>query len=717
MSAASGNPKSWPSTLLAFAIYQALAILWFGTPLLSDFSHTYIGIQASSDPGVHMWLLTWWPYAISHHLNLLLTKAIWAPSGYNLAWATSIPFPALAAAPITELWGPVFAWNVLCLMSPALAAWCAFILCRHLCRAFLPALTGGYLFGFSPYMLGHLLGHLSLILVFPVPLAVYLVVIRMEARLSRPAFVSLLTVLILTTFLCSQELLATTAVVGALAMTLALFTAGSTLRRDLLDVCVLTAMGFGIAMIFLMPYLYYAFSHGYPSGPINPPDLYSSDLLAFLVPTPALLIGQPPAIASLAQHLVGGWAEDTAYIGIPLLLIILDYGLTKWREARARAMLLALAVIALASLGPWLHIAGNPTIALPWLVAMRLPLLDKALPARFMMFAFLDAGLITAIYLAGSPHRTRKWILALLAVVSLTPNLPAGWWFSKLDTPRFFAEGAFRRYLARDEITLILPYGREGNSMLWQAQAGMYFRMAGGYAGLTPPEFARWPAVNSLFTGAPCFDFAQQLKFFLATHGVKTIVLARDARRMWPDLLKPLNMNPIEVEDVTLYRVPPEFSAKYSAVDAHEAATSAALGGFAALVAAADSYWRSGLPLSKLNPWEAERLGLLALPPTSAKPVPNNEQWWSNLWLGPLDGSTVGIGVTGVYSDLEAVVDKYGPLANEIQFPYPDRLHPGMSSGQAGQLLMTFDRKGLTRAASIANPSSRVGRAPLLDQP
>ena len=142
-------------------------------------------------------------------------------------------------------------------------------------------------------------------------------------------------------------------------------------------------------------------------------------------------------------------------------------------------MLLALALIALASLGPWLHIAGNPTIALPWLVAMRLPLLDKALPARFMMFAFLDAGLITAIYLAGSPHRTRKWILALLAVVSLTPNLPAGWWFSKLDTPRFFAEGAFRRYLARDEITLILPYGREGNSMLWQAQAGMYFRMAG----------------------------------------------------------------------------------------------------------------------------------------------------------------------------------------------------------------------------------------------
>jgi len=295
-------------------------------------------------------------------------------------------------------------------------------------------------------------------------------------------------------------------------------------------------------------------------------------------------------------------------------------------------------------------------------------------------------------------------------VVSLIPNLPGGWWFSNLDTPRFFTNGTFRHYLAKNAIILILPYGKEGNSMLWQAQAGMYFRMAGGYGGMTPAEFSRWPVVNSLFTGAPCFDFAQQLKFFLATHGVKTIVLAQDARQMWPDLLKPLNMNPIEVEDVTLYRVPPEFSAKYSAVDAHEAATSAALGGFAALVAAADRYWAAGLPLSKLTPWEAERLGLLALPPTSAKPVPNNAQWWSNLWLGSLDGSTVGIGVTGVYSDLALVVDKYGPLANEIQFPYPDRLHSGMSSDQTGQLLMTFDRKGLTRAASIAK-SILTGRS------
>ncbi len=51
------NSKSWASSALAFAIYQALAILWFGTPVLSDFSHNCIGMQEGTDPSV--------PYVVS----------------------------------------------------------------------------------------------------------------------------------------------------------------------------------------------------------------------------------------------------------------------------------------------------------------------------------------------------------------------------------------------------------------------------------------------------------------------------------------------------------------------------------------------------------------------------------------------------------------------------------------------------------------------------
>jgi hypothetical protein len=243
MNRSSELSKRLTSTLLAFAIYQSIAILWFGTPILDDFSHIYIGIKGSPDPGAHMWFLVWWPYAISRHLNPFITKVVWAPSGFNLTWATSIPLPALISAPITWTWGPVVTWNILCLMAPALAASCAFLLCRHVCNSFFPSLIGGYLFGFSPYMLGHLLGHLSMILIFPVPLAVYLVALRLQQRLSRSSFVLLFGTVALVQFLCCTELLATSVFFGAVVMAIAILTMGSAMRKPLLDVCVLAMAG------------------------------------------------------------------------------------------------------------------------------------------------------------------------------------------------------------------------------------------------------------------------------------------------------------------------------------------------------------------------------------------------------------------------------------------------------------------------------------------
>jgi hypothetical protein len=57
-----------------------------------------------------------------------------------------------------------------------------------------------------------------------------------------------------------------------------------------------------------------------------------------------------------------------------------------------------------------------------------------------MLFAFLDLGLITAVYLAGDARR-RRWFLALLALACLMPNLARGWWWSTVDTPRFSSSG------------------------------------------------------------------------------------------------------------------------------------------------------------------------------------------------------------------------------------------------------------------------------------
>src|SRR5215472_15277399 len=160
---ATGFQTAW-----AFAIYAALSILFFGIPIISRLSQTYIG--GGTDPICHIWAVAWWPFAIAHRINPLITHALWAPVGYNLVWGTDIPGPSLLIYPITQMFGPVVSYNLLCLIAPSAAAATAFLLCRYACGRFWPALVGGYIFGFSPYLLCQILGHLVLVLIFPVPL-------------------------------------------------------------------------------------------------------------------------------------------------------------------------------------------------------------------------------------------------------------------------------------------------------------------------------------------------------------------------------------------------------------------------------------------------------------------------------------------------------------------------------------------------------------------
>ena len=68
-------------------------------------------------------------------MNPLGTQLVYVPDGYNLAWSTPVPGLSIPLAPVTLLFGPVVTWNVVALLAPALSAWTAFLLCRHLTGA------------------------------------------------------------------------------------------------------------------------------------------------------------------------------------------------------------------------------------------------------------------------------------------------------------------------------------------------------------------------------------------------------------------------------------------------------------------------------------------------------------------------------------------------------------------------------------------------------
>jgi len=205
-------------SLGAFALYFAAAVLLLDRGLIR---HPGYFIGRDTDPGVHMWFFTWWRFALARGLNPFITDWVWTPLGMNLAWTTCVPLPSLISIPLQVTVGEPATYNIIVTPMLPLAAFAAFLLCRRVTGdAFWPSVLGGYIFGFSPYMLGQVLAHLVLILIFPVPLIALLTLKRLDGEISALRYAIGLAVLLIVQFLCSVELFATITIVGGFALML-----------------------------------------------------------------------------------------------------------------------------------------------------------------------------------------------------------------------------------------------------------------------------------------------------------------------------------------------------------------------------------------------------------------------------------------------------------------------------------------------------------------
>jgi hypothetical protein len=686
--------------LAALAIYLTLSLIIFGRALARNPNGSYVGLTA--DPSVYMWFLVWWPYAIAHRLNPFVTNLLWAPGGFNLTWTTGIPLAGIVAAPITACFGPVVAYNLLCLIAPALAAWTAFILCRRIASRFWPALVGGCIFGFSAYTLAEIRAHLLLILIFPVPLAVILVLRRLEAEIRAATFVPLMALLLAASFLLSIEMFATMTFFGAIALALAAVLGPDENRRRIYALLPQLAISYLIVLALASPYLYYFFQPGFPRSPVNSPAAYSADLLNFIVPTPANALGTLGALPSISHRFAGAVVETGACFGLPLLAIAVIFVRAHWTEMRTRLLFWLIVIAMLASLGPRLHLAGIELFGLPWKVIQHLPLINNALPGRFPMYAFLGLAIVAALWLASdAPTRSAKLASVAAFAIFLLPNLSARFWVAPVDLPAFFTDGDFRRYLAPRETVVILPYGAGGPSMLWQAQSAMYFRMAGGWTSIMPREFESWPIVNAFLYRSYIPGFTDQLMAFFAHHNVSTIIIEDRERQLWEPLMAPLHLTPIEAGGIALYSFAPAELAPWRQVTALEMERRCDAARFDALLIAARKYLASGGDLDRLSPRRAESMGLLPVHSTNEAAVRTS----NGLFLGALDGGLVGVGIVGSIDALRPVIAKYRGDAVRIYFPYPREFtDPPHGDTFMRQLVIAFDRDGLVRASTKAVP-------------
>ena len=386
----------------ALALYAIAAAVYLHPVLVGGLGSFCIGTPESNDPQIFIWGLAWYPYAITHRLDPLFTNLVFAPGGYNLAWSTTIPAPALLMWPITMRFGPLVSFNLLCLLTPILSAYAAFALCRHVAKAALPATIGGFVYGFSTYQRIEA-DHLNLALTFIPPLLVLLFLLRVENRVGRLRYEFLLSVGLTTQFLISPEIFATAILFGAIAIVTSWWIGDPDLRLRLRAPVRESLVAIAAAVVALSPYIYRFIPSPFGLSPIYNPAHCSTDLLGLIFPTGASVAGGLKFARVLSRR-IGFGCEPAAYMGaLPVIAIWLAFGRrVKSSEAfqLERYLGALLVVVVVLALGPVIHLGGMMIAPGVWLPALLFPIINNALPARFVLYGFLVLSIAITLWLS-----------------------------------------------------------------------------------------------------------------------------------------------------------------------------------------------------------------------------------------------------------------------------------------------------------------------------
>jgi hypothetical protein len=451
------------------------------------------GITANGfgDPAQDVWFLAWVPHALGHGLNPFVSTAMFAPKGINLVLNASILLPSLVLAPVTELFGPLVAFNVAVVLAPVLSALSAFVAFRRWAPFAPGRWLAGAFYGFSPFVLNDLMaGHLHLtVLVFP-PIALVLLddlLVRQQGRAVVKG--GLLGLVFAAQFLTGQEVMAMMAMLVVCGIAILALRHPAEVRRRWRRV----AAGLGSAVLVggaLVAYPFYEMVAGPQrfTGTVFPvPYGYIILLRTWLWP-------------------LGSWPQFTAttYVGIPVLLVI---ALGSWRLRNgtlrfAAAMVGVAMLFALGGSVRW-TLAVDTHIPLPDRIFSHWPLLKNLLPVRFSILINMFLGLGLAIVVdrvwggatraaasTGVTTSRRRTACAgllavgigLVAVVSPVLGSPIPFAVQRITVPAVYRSSLLRD-LPAGTILLGYPVPNDffADPLIWQAEEAMPYDLVAGY--------------------------------------------------------------------------------------------------------------------------------------------------------------------------------------------------------------------------------------------
>lgn len=463
--------------------YVLVALAVFGA-VLPAMGHSWIGLNADARQEVYWLDLV--ADALRHGHSPLVTTAIQAPGGVNLMWNPSMVLPGIVLAPLTLLAGPYASYNVLIIAAPVLSAWAAYAVLRRMVTSPPAAWVGGLVYGFSPALLAESLGHAQTAMAWFPPVVLLLLheaLVRRRWSLWRVGV--LLGVASAVQLLTGEEMLLATGVAAACGAAILALQHGDRARDGARRLGMVLAIGAGAGIVLAVVPLAVQFLGPYrPSGRLVPGDVVVSDLGAFLVPSSRQLL-RYPGLSADPWTLV---TEDSgAYIGLPvmLLLVIVWDRLRRLAEPVRWAVPLTL-LIGVLALGPHLHIGGTTTaVPLPWLALDRVPLLENLDPARLMVLAWLPIAVVAAVAVDRALRRAGRDRLVSCGLIALglATLLPAAIPVTAVAAPAYFTSPDAATIPSGDTV-LIAPLsdGAGLAALIWQAQAGLRWRMVDGNA-------------------------------------------------------------------------------------------------------------------------------------------------------------------------------------------------------------------------------------------
>ncbi len=541
--------------LVPIILYLVITIAYFDRHVFSGLSSSYFG---GSYPNFAYlsWILAYWKYQLFHLNNPFYTQLIYSHNMISMAWNPFfLPSFGIGALPLTLALGHTVTAQLILVSESVTGSFFTYLLCRRFGAKYFPALFGGYLFGFSSYVIEATVQTLpNTRAIFLLPIIIYAITKRYDRKIPPIVFVAIETLLLVILFGIFPEIFSSSVLIGGITFIIFYAYGSPSQRKEILSISIFLLYSVIVATLLLLPYAYFMIAKNYYGG--SKFGWSASGLLSTFIPNIYVLLHIP---GHSMWHLIGyrkgsnGAFSTSGYLGIPLIALLILYVKKYWKTFTGKTFTTIFFIIFVFSLGRYLSIEEIHSIWLPWDLTAKIPLLKDMQPHRLDAYLFLLASIMLSMYFSQVKNRFSRYFWMACIILFLIPNpLYSKGGIISAEAP--FWNAQYRQYIAKRSTIIVVS---NSNGMRQQADTGFYFKLANGISqgpGIHRPAKIISEIRSYLYSNVPIRDpkeFLQNLR----SDKVKYIVFCRPIQKKLQHGLSEMGLTGTKVGGVILYPV------------------------------------------------------------------------------------------------------------------------------------------------------------------